>query len=587
MAAMPGLAVAAARCRRRPRRRVCGAGQACSLLFLLVLPCLLSDNGAHARPFGNAAAGMMLEQAHAAIDATESTLADVLRSLPSGADAEAHVLLELYASWCPHCRHYAPQYDEIARAINGSPQTQTRRAHVLRMDCATNDALCMKFDIRGYPSIVWGTASAVERVRSGASAFKDEADHLTHISERKPAQVLKFVNGKLGTAFGEQGQPPALPSSAGLRRGAPTPPAAAARPVAASTRDAAMATVMLSSLIFGHTPNTAVRLPPLPADQRPPLLAWYGVLARHHPVAACRAGASAVGDAMHAHWPPADDGRPEHFAGISICGADGALQLPKDGTSNFPDDAWQDCRGETRGFTCGLWQLFHAVAADAMVNDAEGDGAALLAALEGYVRHFFGCQVCRDHFLTLTSAPPAARVRTPRDFALWLWRAHNVVNARLAAEEAEGGTGDPAFPKVAWPTEVQCPACHRGAPHEPSADGDADAAWRSAAHTDVAWDDDAVVAYLIRYYAGAARAPPAPRAPPARRPVPAQFTDYEGGAAGRSNLGLSSFALACVALLALLALLACTRGRAPLRARALAKRFSVLPQYQVGLAKAL
>ena len=53
-------------------------------------------------------------------------------------------------------------------------------------------------------------------------------------------------------------------------------------------------------------------------------------------------------------------------------------------------------------------------------------------------------------------------MRTKRDAVLFAWRAHNRVNARLAAAEARGddvGSGDPSYPKVQWPTAEQCEAC--------------------------------------------------------------------------------------------------------------------------------
>lgn len=39
---------------------------------------------------------------------------------------------------------------------------------------------------------------------------------------------------------------------------------------------------------------------------------------------------------------------------------------------------------------------------------------------------------------------------------LWLWAAHNEVNARLAGDITE----DPQFPKVQFPTADSCPKCH-------------------------------------------------------------------------------------------------------------------------------
>ena len=53
--------------------------------------------------------------------------------------------------------------------------------------------------------------------------------------------------------------------------------------------------------------------------------------------------------------------------------------------------------------------------------------------------------------------------------SMWMWRAHNIVNARLAREEAEESaanvragiaTHGSKFPKVQFPTKAACPRCY-------------------------------------------------------------------------------------------------------------------------------
>eukprot|EP00966_Prymnesium_polylepis_P106112 2456982-Prymnesium_polylepis.1 len=61
---------------------------------------------------------------------------------------------------------------------------------------------------------------------------------------------------------------------------------------------------------------------------------------------------------------------------------------------------WAACRGwsaSARGYPCGLWLLFHSLLARAPDHAALG----VLAAIEGYVRHFFGCADCAAHFLQM------------------------------------------------------------------------------------------------------------------------------------------------------------------------------------------
>jgi thiol oxidase len=44
----------------------------------------------------------------------------------------------------------------------------------------------------------------------------------------------------------------------------------------------------------------------------------------------------------------------------------------------------------------------------------------------------------------------------PEDVVVYLWKAHNIVNARLHGDEA---TEDPQFPKEQFPPAFLCPDC--------------------------------------------------------------------------------------------------------------------------------
>lgn len=88
------------------------------------------------------------------------------------------------------------------------------------------------------------------------------------------------------------------------------------------------------------------------------------------------------------------------------------------------------------------------------------------------------------HHLTKS---PVFSVSSPfnkaRDFALWLWRAHNKVNDRLLKEEESMGTADPKFPKMIWPPRQLCMSCYRSRSSQP-----------------IEWDLDEVHKFLTSYY---------------------------------------------------------------------------------------
>ena len=79
---------------------------------------------------------------------------------------------------------------------------------------------------------------------------------------------------------------------------------------------------------------------------------------------------------------------------------------------------------ETRGYTCGLWLLFHSLAA--RVGGDTG-GALWMAAVRGFMRTYFQCSDCSRHFEDMASQTDALAVGTPQQALLWSWRAHNRV----------------------------------------------------------------------------------------------------------------------------------------------------------------
>ena len=91
--------------------------------------------------------------------------------------------------------------------------------------------------------------------------------------------------------------------------------------------------------------------------------------------------------------------------------------------------AWRSCAAPTpdrRGYTCGLWQLFHSLAA--RLDDSDNAGAVWLAAVKGFVGSYFQCSECAAHFMRHAGAQAALAVATKRDAVLWVWRAHNIVS---------------------------------------------------------------------------------------------------------------------------------------------------------------
>merc|ERR550532_826809 len=78
---------------------------------------------------------------------------------------------------------------------------------------------------------------------------------------------------------------------------------------------------------------------------------------------------------------------------------------------DFAQEGWSWCRGRTpgtRGYTCGLWMLFHALLAGAAANADAGQpppASLPLEVVRSTIAQFFGCSDCRDHFLAVPVTP--------------------------------------------------------------------------------------------------------------------------------------------------------------------------------------
>ena len=116
--------------------------------------------------------------------------------------ADEHCLLEFFAPWCPHCQNFGPTYERIAAFYNkgenwANPTEGHERPqpHVTAMsvDCVANGHLCEHFDVRGYPTVLFG--------RCGQFAREHKSRHSEKIEKiaanRDAEEMVKRVNDAL------------------------------------------------------------------------------------------------------------------------------------------------------------------------------------------------------------------------------------------------------------------------------------------------------------------------------------------------------------------------------------------------------
>jgi len=54
----------------------------------------------------------------------------------------------MYAPWCGHCKNLKPEWEKLAK------QT-TKGASISKMDCTTNKITCEKYEVKGYPTLIY------------------------------------------------------------------------------------------------------------------------------------------------------------------------------------------------------------------------------------------------------------------------------------------------------------------------------------------------------------------------------------------------------------------------------------------------
>jgi len=163
---------------------------------------------------------------------------------------------------------------------------------------------------------------------------------------------------------------------------------------------------------------------------------------------------------------------------------------------------------EGQGYTCGLWEIIHAVTVGMVPynRDVVTDSKLLVPAqvaktIRDYIEFFFQCDDCRRNFLTMfdnCGHDHCSRLKKKAKLGLmeasWDWEqpalffyeVHNAVNVRLMKEKAAREKWEPTRQNILdaqWPPHYECRPC-----------------WKPDANGNQVWEEKMVVQYLNLEY---------------------------------------------------------------------------------------
>jgi protein disulfide-isomerase A1 len=90
-------------------------------------------------------------------------------------------LVEFYAPWCGHCKKLAPEFEKAAHALEG-------KGSLAKVDCTTEQTVCGKFDVKGYPTV---------------KLFKKDGSHAEYPGGRTADAIIKFMEKQNSPAYTE------------------------------------------------------------------------------------------------------------------------------------------------------------------------------------------------------------------------------------------------------------------------------------------------------------------------------------------------------------------------------------------------
>ncbi|KAG7392619.1 hypothetical protein PHYPSEUDO_015007 [Phytophthora pseudosyringae] len=347
-------------------------------------------------------------------------------------DTQTVWLVDFYSPWCPHCRQFGPQWEEVANVYANVNSIQLGA-----VDCTRQNEICDREDVHSYPGVKMyhvppQAAEAITMPHAGniyarhvakwieETLKENDMGPLIDVDEVYPKNPLRSDLKKIEFQFGDPVEPLHDDRSVDIQL--------------KRLKDAG--TMAVFTFEDGFFMGTTV----LAGERFEAAEAWVRTLASAFPMKENRAALALLVDIMkqQERW---KQGEWKEMLEKWKATANAMSHPPNLFAS-------KDDLSLCTTFTCGLWALFHSLT----VSDVgQLKPSEILSAIRLVVKHFFGCEECKRHFL---KANPESVIRklALRDedgshaVAFWIWTMHNTVNKVLS--------------KPRWPTNLSCPNCY-------------------------------------------------------------------------------------------------------------------------------
>ena len=360
---------------------------------------------------------------------------DLSPIIDAAAKDDSIIIFETYAEWCGHCQSVAPKFDGAAKHFN-----QAGGLILTKGQCDNNRQLCEDLGVVGFPTFYYGTADNFGDIRGANSPNPNQINDLRSMTSAE--QMIDFLSKRFGIESTST-----APKEDSHQDTTPTEPSdvkemytiavdAYISDIEKSTSDSLTQALVSTHLIAK-------------AGARQGFIDWQTWIADSHPSDKCRMGAQDILDDLDKLWPK------ENYSPVSVRSN---LLTKNQCIYDYSDVKYQGCAagGNPGTYTCGLWQTFHAMSVSPI---SRLSGEQMFDSLGQFIKFFFTCTVCQEHFLGMMASVDHTTVQTQDDFIVWLWESHNEVNERLREEELDAGTFNVDRPKGLFPSPEFCEKC--------------------------------------------------------------------------------------------------------------------------------